>query len=394
MIYLSPFKYKRLRKSNYKCDCCGASINTDEVSIKSTIDNDILHHTINDVYMEKYKTLPKPHVRSEIIHFFFDRKWEDYTYSSCGCTMQPSISSEEIRSSIATVIDNLSTPLGARTDYIDKYDKSLLYPVKREGTRSNIGYDTSSDMPFLGVDVWNAYEFSTLDEKGKPVNKLLRIIYPADSTSIIESKSLKLYFNSFNNCYVENCLEVISRDLKEAISASYVDVIEMDTTNSTINTIDKNIEGYYLIDDLDVTDFKYEYDKQLLKVTEASEDDKGKSVALLSYLLKSNCRHSGLPDWGSVIIIYRIDKYKLKEESLLKYIVSFRNHKEFHEECCERIFFDLFNILETKNLAVQLQYTRRGGIDINPLRLLLDDSELTTDVLRKESVEFQRDFRQ
>lgn len=401
MNFTDPFLFKKLRKSNYKCEHCGKTIDKSTCTVHTDIPIYTLLQTIESIYKEKYNKDCSSSDIEEILFFLFDKKWEDWLYVHCKTCAKitqfyDADRNTELRKHIVTTIENLATPLGARTDYIDHYDKSLLFPVKRENTRSAIGYDVNS-IPFTGVDVWNAYEFSTLNEKGKPENHMLRIIYPCTSESIIESKSLKLYFNSFNNCYIGNFKDVISKDLREAINAEYVDVMEMTDNNSTVDPIDPLKEdSIECIDNLDISDFTYNYTNSLIKTEDTTNEVF--PISYMSYLLKSNCRHSGLPDWGTFHMVYKPDKKSVTKESLLRYLVSFRNHKEFHEECCERIFFDLFSLLDPSVLIVWLQYTRRGGIDINPFRGYARSKEDyirgTAGVRSLFKDNFVRDFRQ
>lgn len=254
----------------------------------------------------------------------------------------------------------LDSPLNKRSNYIDTYDKSLLFPIPRQGKRDEIG--VSQPLPFYGYDIWTAYELSWLDEQGKPVVAIGDILIPCESANIIESKSLKLYCNSFNNSVFnsKNTVErLITLDLSAAVEAP-VDVklygVEQGLTNSA-----RRFPGFCL-DELNVACSEYTVNADLLSI----HDERVDETTVYSHLLKSNCLVTGQPDWGSVFITY--SGRRINEASLLQYLVSFRNHNEFHEQCVERIFMDLSSRCCPETLTVYARYTRRGGLDINPIR--------------------------
>lgn len=242
------------------------------------------------------------------------------------------------------------------TEYKSSYDKSLLVPIPREERR--LGYK-----PMNGVDIWTAFEFSTLLNTGLPVYKVLRIYNDADSENIFESKSLKLYLNSFNNSKfesIEEAIGLIEKDLTELTKKSVkVEIVEQ------FSEPDKNIP---VLEDLfpktKIED--YTYNSELLTLVKGSLITS--KISYQSNLLRSNCEITNQPDWANIYISYVPNKVHLEPESLLRYIVSYRNHQEFHEPTCERIYQDLLKILDPKDLIVVCQYTRRGGIDINPVR--------------------------
>lgn len=250
--------------------------------------------------------------------------------------------------------------LGQRTDYSEKYNSDLLVAVSRAESRARIG---KISYQFSGVDIWNAYEFSFLEESGKPFSSLLQIGYDCNSESIVESKSLKLYLNSFSQEVMqsEEALQRIKKDLQDLLQTSIVFVKyrkELGVVNVPC--------GFVPLDKIQTQNFIYDYDPTLLKTVPYRSNRH--SLHLYSDLLKSNCRFTKQPDWGSVFISYTPKGKSLVPKSVLKYIVSYRQHNEFHEECCERIFFDIYNLLDPKYLRIECQYTRRGGIDINPVR--------------------------
>ena len=252
------------------------------------------------------------------------------------------------------------SPLGQQSAYIDTYDNRLLFPILRQPKREAIGITAS--LPFTGYDVWTAFELSWLNAKGKPVVALADIIINCESPCIIESKSFKLYLNSFNNTPFASP-EIVRGTLISDLSAAAGVAVDItlfcasDYSNAVINQFDG-----FCLDELDVACTQYTVNPDLLRVSVGHV----KNSQLYSHLLKSNCLVTGQPDWGSVQITYsgpRID-----EVSLLQYLVSFRNHNEFHEQCVERIFMDIKTHCQPDDLTVYARYTRRGGLDINPIR--------------------------
>ncbi len=261
-----------------------------------------------------------------------------------------------------------NNPLGQETKYIDKYDKSLLYAIPRSVQRKVNGADM---LPFNGFDLWTSFELSWLTPSGKPEVRIIRISYSAESFSIIESKSLKLYLGSFIMTVFESendVQKVIKADLTTILKAPWLEVEILPPGN--ILEYSKIEEGK-LLDNLDVNTSVYEIDPSLLKKT----GSKGEIVTLWSNLLKSNCPITGQPDWATVKIRYKSNSASVDEKSLLKYIISFRNHQGYHEACCEIIFRDLFKLLEPEILTVECCFTRRGGIDINPVRSYGEDAD-------------------
>jgi 7-cyano-7-deazaguanine reductase len=253
-------------------------------------------------------------------------------------------------------------PLGKATTYPSEYDPGLLCPVPRQAKRSEIGLGPA--LPFHGVDIWNAYELSWLTPKGKPVAAMGEYRIPCESAFLIESKSFKLYLNSFNQTRFDNFEDVralMSQDLAGAAGAP-VDV-------SLIPAAAFDRQGFATLpgeclDDLDIAIDNYALDAGLL--AGAADARQEVSETLYSHLLKSNCLVTSQPDWGSVLIRYKGGK--LNREALLRYLVSFRQHNEFHEQCVERIFADLMRFCRPRRLTVYARYTRRGGLDINPYR--------------------------
>ncbi|WP_028670201.1 NADPH-dependent 7-cyano-7-deazaguanine reductase QueF [Saccharospirillum impatiens] len=255
-----------------------------------------------------------------------------------------------------------ASPLGKTSAYIDHYDAGLLFPIERQEKRDEIGVDGRA-LPFQGVDVWNAYELSWLNPRGKPVVAMGEVFIPANSPCLIESKSFKLYLNSLNQTRFDSVravAAVLERDLSAAAGASVrVTLVPLSQMG---HSADITTLAGDCLDELDIEVTHYQARPELLQADVTQEVDE----VLNSHLLKSNCLVTGQPDWGSVVIDYsgpRIDR-----DALLKYLISFRQHNEFHEQCVERIFQDLSQQCGCKRLTVYARYVRRGGLDINPYR--------------------------
>lgn len=267
-------------------------------------------------------------------------------------------------------------PLGKITPYIDRYAPELLFPIARKDKRREIGINTN--LPFSGVDIWNGFEISWLNTKGKPEVALGQFIIACNSANLIESKSFKLYLNSFNNTQIESLVEtqsMMQRDLSVA-TKSEVEVILTPLQNNPAMSI-TDWQHAVCLDKMDITCDTYTTNPNFLSV---DSDISVKNEVLCSNLLKSNCLVTGQPDWGSVKIIY--SGQRINHEGLLKYIVSFRNHNEFHEQCIERMFVDIQKHCNPNTLSVEARYTRRGGLDINPFRSSNLNKEFTPSNLR------------
>ena len=257
--------------------------------------------------------------------------------------------------------------LGKQTSYPDHYDPSQLYPMERAPKREEIGL--TGALPFFGADLWTAFELSWLNARGKPQVAIAHFTVPCETPNIIESKSLKLYLGSFSNSQFASADEVRDRlrtDLSEAAwrgadSPASIGV-RLVLPDSFERERVQELDGLSL-DRLDIDCTAYTPAPQLLRPV-AGEPPVEET--LTSNLLKSNCLVTGQPDWGSIQIRYV--GAEIVQEGLLQYLVSFRNHDEFHEQCVERIFMDVWRRCKPTKLAVYARYTRRGGLDINPLR--------------------------
>lgn len=256
--------------------------------------------------------------------------------------------------------------LGKKSAYIETYTPALLEPIPRTVAREEIGITAA--LPFHGTDLWTAFELSWLNSKGKPRVGIAEFRIPAESKNLIESKSFKLYLNSLNQSQFSSSMElqsVLTADLSHAAEGD-VSVKLFDDLSAYDHQIDNLVTlGIETIDDLDITINDYSFNPDYLIGATSNSSPMVKEI-LTSHLLKSNCLVTYQPDWGSVYIKY--EGRKINREQLLRYIISFRQHNEFHEQCVERIFTDINRYCAPEKLTVFARYTRRGGLDINPFR--------------------------
>lgn len=257
--------------------------------------------------------------------------------------------------------------LGKSSVYADQYDATLLFPIARADKRAELGI--TGALPFFGADMWTAFELSWLNPRGKPQLALAHVTVPCETPHIVESKSFKLYLNSFNNTRFAEAADVQARiraDISEAVWRGAPAASSVGLTLRLPELFDcepvHELDGLSL-DRMDVECTRYTPAPELLG---AAWDEPPVSEVLTSNLLKSNCLVTGQPDWGSVQIAYT--GAPIDQQGLLQYLVSFRNHHEFHEQCVERIFMDVWTRCKPLKLAVYARYTRRGGLDINPFR--------------------------
>lgn len=250
-------------------------------------------------------------------------------------------------------------PLGRESDYPERYDAQLLFPIERAANRKPLGIEEGA-LPFVGEDEWHAFELSWLTPRGKPCVAVARFRLPASSPRLIESKSWKLYLNSLNQTRFaghDELIETLKRDLSEAAGAEVsVEILAVD--DAELNP--RPLPGE-CIDDQDIEISDYTPSPEHLAVSDEIVEE-----TLTSHLLKSNCPVTGQPDWGSVMIRYRGPR--LDREGLLRYIVGYRQHQDFHEHCVEHIFMDLMDKARPERLLVLARYVRRGGLDISPWR--------------------------
>lgn len=254
------------------------------------------------------------------------------------------------------------SPLGKSSEYISTYTPSLLFPIPRAAKWAELGL-TAETLPYQGMDFWNCYELSWLLPSGKPVVAIAEFSIPADSPNIIESKSFKLYLNSLNQTAFADRAELTAALVKDLSSAAGKPVGVRIRSLTDIESEGVAAMPGTCIDELDVSINSYDRPQpELLRC----DDSRIVEQSLHSHLLKSNCPVTSQPDWGSVAVDYR--GAELDPASLLAYIVSFRQHSDFHEQCVERIFLDLQRLLKPEKLTVYARYVRRGGLDINPYR--------------------------
>ena len=257
--------------------------------------------------------------------------------------------------------DYSDTSLGKPVEYGGGVDASLLFPIARAAQRESLGI--GEVLPFLGVDIWNAYEFSWLDARGKPRVALAEFRVPAESPNIIESKSFKLYLNGYAQTRIadtDTLRKQLSGDLSAAAGAAVSVVLA--TPTSKQSALIENLEGE-VIDDLPIEIHEYGPPNAALL---HSNPEAVVEEHLVTHLFKSNCPVTGQPDWASLQIHYTGPR--LGRDGLLRYLVSYREHADFHEHCVERIFQDILATCGASRLSVYARYTRRGGLDINPFR--------------------------
>lgn len=297
---------------------------------------------------------------------------------------------------------NISKHLGKITGYKCTYDPSLLVPEPRQNNRKHLNI-ADDNLPFCGYDIWNAYEVSCLTNEGMPIAAIAKIVYPCTSKYIVESKSIKLYLNSFNMEKIKgNSLQVVNQ-LQTTIAQDLSKLLHTDVKVFVRLTQDIDDAVFYppvfrrsqyptLEQSIDVTMIEprggYSENPNILHAYEISES---KLQRFHSALLKSNCRVTSQPDWGDVYIHYK-GKFEINPTSLLQYIVSFRDECHFHEEICETIYKRLYDKYRPEELVVTCLYVRRGGIDINPTRA--NKGELLDLCLKNETKYFTKTPRQ
>jgi len=269
-------------------------------------------------------------------------------------------------------------PLGKQVDYPQQYDPSQLFPVARAANRAAIGVN-ESDLPFKGYDHWRAYELSWLSESGLPQVATANIYVPCQSPNIVESKSMKLYFNSLNQstfasseqvqqCIATDLSKAAGADVKVTLHGPDTQVLESGLMPDSAVLLDTFGLDTLNLDTSTVEATNWQPDVALLKSAE-SVGEEGTGLVheqLYSHLFRSNCPITRQPDWGSILIDYC--GQAISHPDLLRYIVSYRQHEGFHEHCVEMIFNDLLNTFNLDRLTVSINYLRRGGIEINPVR--------------------------
>ncbi len=255
------------------------------------------------------------------------------------------------------------SPLGKSSAYVNVYTPSLLFPIPREPKWQELGLDPEQ-LPFHGADVWNCYELSWLTPSGKPEMAAAEFVFPIKARRIVESKSFKLYLNSFNQTIFRDRQEVVQTLESDLSVAAQGPVMVRLMSMSQLHAAGMMHMPGVCIDDQQISIDTYEYNPELLELD--LKRGRGRE-ALHSHLLKSNCPVTGQPDWATIMIDY--SGVRIDHASLLKYLISFRQHADFHEQCVERIFCDIQSLLGRRSeLTVYARYVRRGGLDINPYR--------------------------
>jgi len=257
--------------------------------------------------------------------------------------------------------------LGKATGYADQYDPALLFPIPRAPQRARLGIE--GQPRFFGADLWTAFELSWLNLRGKPQVAIAHVTVPCESTHIIESKSFKLYLNSFSGTRLADADEV-RRRIREDVSAAlwHGGPVCARAGVRLVGPEEFDQQSVHELDgvNLDRLDIECDHAEPAPELLSAAFDEQPVEEVLASRLLKSNCPVTGQPDWGSVQIRYAGPQ--IDQGGLLRYLVSFRRHSDFHEHCVERIFTDLWARCRPIKLEVYARYTRRGGLDINPWR--------------------------
>ncbi len=274
---------------------------------------------------------------------------------------------------MASLFDD--TPLGRRTDYIDQYTSALLCPVPRWDAREVLDLDPEA-LPFHGMDYWNAYEVSWLDSRGKPVVMMGEFSVPCNSRNLVESKSLKLYLNSFANSRFDSANAVralMEKDLSDCAGGP-VDV--------RLRTLDHAAADPWLeisgdcVDRLDI-----DIDSGVEDIRLLTDQGAERNETLYSHLLRSLCPVTGQPDWATLVVRYT--GAPISQVTLLRYVIALRNHQGFHEQIIERVFTDILQQCQPRQLSVYGRFTRRGGLDINPFRSNFEERALNRRVVRQ-----------
>jgi 7-cyano-7-deazaguanine reductase len=275
----------------------------------------------------------------------------------------------------ASELDKLT--LGQTTTYTDKYNPDLLQGVPRSLNRRELTLN-NAPLPFNGEDIWYGYELSWLNNKGKPLVAVAEFTFSCTSSHMVESKAFKLYLNSYNQSRFSS-LQAVEQQLQHDLSliSGAPSQVKLFTLDQCPPLAIRSLEAK-CIDDIDIEISHYQLKPALLKTT---ENNNIVSESLVSHLLKSNCLITNQPDWATIYINYRGNK--IVHSALLQYLVSFRQHNEFHEQCVERIFCDILSYCQPEELTIYARYTRRGGLDINPFRTTTNNKAPLARTLRQ-----------
>ena len=262
---------------------------------------------------------------------------------------------------------NSESPLGKPVAYRDRYDPSLLFPVARGPLRAELGLQGAP--PFFGADLWTAFELGWLTPRGKPQVAIAHVTVPCETPNIVESKSFKLYLNSFSNTAFGSSDDVQARIRADVSELAWRGAPAQSSVGVRLllpEVFDREPVQELSGVNLDRLDIECTHGTPAPQLLTAASDEKPVDEVLTSNLLKSNCPVTGQPDWGGIQIRY--SGAQIDQGGLLRYLVSYRNHSEFHEQCVERIFMDIWSRCRPVKLVIHARYTRRGGLDINPFR--------------------------
>ena len=279
--------------------------------------------------------------------------------------------------------------LGKKADSPDRYDASLLFRIPRSENRIRYSIE-NTQLPFTGVDVWNCYEVSFLTANGLPVSRMMKMIYSCESEFLVESKSLKLYLNSFNMERFDKTIQgaedtvtkIIETELCKLLESKVIVILFDDSSleHSAFNDL-KNNQLIDLIPAEKLENIEFAHFLEAPELLIGNFNDKNHEYAFRTDLLRSNCRVTNQPDWGDLFVRITTN-YEIDFASVLSYLVSFRKENHFHEEVVEMIYKRFHDIFKPEKLLVSAMYTRRGGIDINPIRVshseLIDEAFLST----------------
>jgi 7-cyano-7-deazaguanine reductase len=272
--------------------------------------------------------------------------------------------------------------LGRDVSYPKEYSPDVLFAINRSDTRIDLQGQVDAPLPKMnGFDLWQAYELSWLNQKGRPEVGRLSLFVPSDSLNMIESKSFKLYLNSFNNTSFKCTGDVydhIKSDVEQLVGCECTVTIYSDVGERSLIQSDSNFNLAVNLDDLDVECHDFIVDPKTLIVDAGTF----KKELVSTHLFRSCCPVTSQPDWASIYIEYHGNE--IQRESLLKYLISYRNNQEFHEQCVERIYSELWQVCQPQFLKVAAFYLRRGGIDINPVRSSVSLPYFQTPVLLRQ----------
>ena len=290
-----------------------------------------------------------------------------------------------------------NTVLGKSVSTPEKYDVSLLFRIPRAENRVLYGID-DTHLPFVGFDVWNCYEVSFLTDNGLPVSRVMKLIYPANSQFLVESKSMKLYLNAFNmDRFGKTIIEAESR-VAEMIRADLSKLLETEVKIALFNAKSEVKQAFPTLQQSNLSDLvpvekqesisfsRFVESPELLQSTPT---DLVREYTFRSDLLRSNCRVTNQPDWGD-LFVQMTTKHELDLSSIMEYLVSFRKENHFHEEVVEMIYKRFWDIFKPETLMITAMYTRRGGIDINPIRAshseIIDETLVSAELMASKTL--------